>query len=337
MAGSNKIPGRWQEFLQDSDNKQELFAFLSAKVALTSFPNGKTVVITSEERVIVQGNDFDMPKTNHEEADTKMVLHLLDALQRGSKTCLIRTVDTDVVVILIGMFEQLTAICQMANIWVAFGTGKNFTYYHVNDIATTLGTEKSVSLPVFHSFTGCDTVSAFYGKAKASAWTAWKCFPEVTEAFYYIAKHPFIDLDKDSRLFELLERFTVVLYDKTSQLCFVNEARQKLFCQKDKVSMEALPPTRAVLFEHCKRAMYQAGIWTTADKPIQQAPSPGEMGWTFDKERQVWLPYWSELDEVSKACSHLVKCQCLKACGNACSCGKRGWKCSKRCGCKCRK
>ena len=55
--------------------------------------------------------------------------------------------------------------------------------------------------------------------------------------------------------------------------------------------MEALPPTRAALFEHCKRAMYQAGIWTTADEPIQQAPSPGEMGWTFDKERQVWLPY----------------------------------------------
>ena len=144
-------------------------------------------------------------------------------------------------------------------------------------------------------------------------------------------------MDKDSRLFELLMRFTVVLYDKTSQLCFVNEARQKLFCQKDKVSMEALPPTRAALFEHCKRAMYQAGIWTTADEPIQQAPSPGKMGWTFDEERQVWVPFWSELDEISKACSHLVKCQCLKACGSACSCGKRGWKCSKRCGCKCRK
>ena len=78
----------------------------------------------------------------------------------------------------------------MANIWVAFGTGKNFTHYHINDIATTIGAEKSVSLPVFHSFTGCDTVSAFYGKAKASAWTAWKCFPEVTEAFCYIAKKP---------------------------------------------------------------------------------------------------------------------------------------------------
>ena len=55
---------------------------------------------------------------------------------------------------------------------MAFETDKNFPYYHVNDIATAIGAEKSVSLPVFYSFTGCDTVSAFYGKAKASAWTA---------------------------------------------------------------------------------------------------------------------------------------------------------------------
>ena len=278
-----------------------------------------------------------MAKTDQEEADTRMVLHLLNALQRGSKTCLICTVDTDVVVILIGRFDKLTAICPMANIWVAFGTGKNFTYYHVNYIAKTIGAEKSASLPVFHSFTGCDTVSAFYGKAKASAWTAWKCFPEVTEAFCYIAKNPFTDLKTDSHLFRLLERLTVVLYDKTSQLCCEKEARQKLFCQKDRVTMEALPPTKAALFEHSKRAIYQAGIWTTADKSIQQVPSPGNMGWTFENERRVWLPHWTELDEVSKACSHLVRCHCLKACGNACGCHKKGWKCSKRCGCTCRK
>ena len=149
VSGSNKIPGKWQEFLQDSDNKQELFAFLSATVALTNFPNGKTVVITSAEHVIVKGHNVGMAKTDHEEADTRIALHLLNALLRGSTTCLIRTVDTDVVVILIGIFAKLTAICQMANIWVAFGTGKNFTYYHVNDIATTIGAEKYVFLPVF--------------------------------------------------------------------------------------------------------------------------------------------------------------------------------------------
>ena len=91
-----------------------------------------------EEHVIVRGNNLDMVKTDHEEADTRMVLHKLNALQRGPTICLIRTVDTDVV-ILIEIFDKLTAICQIANIWVALGTGKKFTYYHVNAFATTKG------------------------------------------------------------------------------------------------------------------------------------------------------------------------------------------------------
>ena len=40
---------------------------------------------------------------NHEEADTRMLIHLLDAV----KCCLIRTVDTDVIVILIGKLHVL--------------------------------------------------------------------------------------------------------------------------------------------------------------------------------------------------------------------------------------
>jgi len=74
-------------------------------------------------------------------------------------------------------------LCPKANIWVAFGTGRNFSYIHINVIAQTLGKENSTALPVFYSFTGCDTVSAFLGKGKKSGWTAWKSYPKVTNAF----------------------------------------------------------------------------------------------------------------------------------------------------------
>ena len=45
-----------------------------------------------------------MQPCDHEEADTRMLVHLQDALRDGATTCLVRTVDTDVVVILIGKF-----------------------------------------------------------------------------------------------------------------------------------------------------------------------------------------------------------------------------------------
>jgi hypothetical protein len=46
-----------------------------------------------------------------------------------------------------------------------------------------------------------------------------------------------------------LERFTFVLYDKTSELESVNEARRELFCQNNK-TMEYIPPTQDSLLQH---------------------------------------------------------------------------------------
>ena len=39
------------------------------------------------------------------------------------------------------------------------------------------------TLPMFHDFTGCDTVSAFCGRGKKIAWNTWKAYPEVTKTF----------------------------------------------------------------------------------------------------------------------------------------------------------
>ena len=48
------------------------------------------------------------------------------------------------------------------------------------DLVACLGPEKSKSLPVFHAFTGCNTVSAM-------AWEVWNTFPDVTDAFLCLA------------------------------------------------------------------------------------------------------------------------------------------------------
>ena len=157
-------------------------------------------------------------------------------------------------VILISKFSHLITLCQDVKIWVAFGTGKNFTYYYINAMYEDLGREKSLALPIFHSFTGCDTTSAFFGRGKKSAWEAWNCYHDVTHAFTTMALLPYTKVDVDARHFQLLERFTVILYDKTSNLQHVNEARKELFCQKGK-TMDRLPPTQDALLQHLKRVV----------------------------------------------------------------------------------
>lgn len=53
--------------------------------------------------------------------------------------------------------------------------------------ARELGAEKSLVLLVFHSFTGCDTTSSFFGRGKKSVWELWNWYPQVTRAFTYMA------------------------------------------------------------------------------------------------------------------------------------------------------
>jgi len=50
-----------------------------------------------------------------------MVVYLRDALETGSNTCLVCTVDTDVVVIIIGKFHALATNHPAADIWISFG------------------------------------------------------------------------------------------------------------------------------------------------------------------------------------------------------------------------
>jgi hypothetical protein len=96
----------------------------------------------------------------HEEADTRLLLHAKDATIQGHNKVIVRTVDTDVVVLVLGMIQQL----DLDELWVAFGAGKHLRYISVHAISEALGSERCRALPAFHAFTGCDQTSAFTGK-----------------------------------------------------------------------------------------------------------------------------------------------------------------------------
>ena len=131
--------------MHDPANKQELFPFLSNKLANADCPHDEEIVVTSGVTSIVRGAIRYMTQCDHEEADTRMLIHLLEALRNGSTNCLVHTVDTDVFVILFGKFHHLVSFCQDVNVWVTFGFGKNYTHYHIYE---DLDWEKCLSLPV---------------------------------------------------------------------------------------------------------------------------------------------------------------------------------------------
>ena len=124
----------------------------------------------------------------------------------------------------------------------------------IHEISSSLG-PRAKALTFFHSVTGCDTVSAFHGKGKKSAWQVWNVFEEATEVFRKLGNLPATISDDDK---QILEQFVVILYDQSSAVKRVNEARLDLFAHRQE-SYEMIPPTESALIEHTKRAVYQAG------------------------------------------------------------------------------
>ena len=81
------------------------------------------------------------------------------------KKMIIRTADTDVVVLAISVVEEI----KVEELWVAFGTGKHFRCIAAHAIASSLGADKSRALHAFHAVTEYDTVSFFAWKGKLKA------------------------------------------------------------------------------------------------------------------------------------------------------------------------
>lgn len=138
--------------------------------------------------------------------------------------------------------------------------------------------------------------------------------PDVTNAFISMSLTPKA-IDDD--ILRQLERYVVLIYDRTSDEVEVNAARQILFARKNR-NMDAIPPTKGALTEHAKRAAYQAGyVWGQSLVLSPVLPSPSDWGWVM-KEGLGWSPYWTKLPQTSAAVQTILKCGCKKICSARC-------------------
>ena len=83
---------------------------------------------------------------------------------------------------------------------------------------------------------------------------------------------------EESPNFDVVQRFVINMYSKSSPLTDVNDARMEIFCQKNQ-SMENLPPTKDALLQHTRRSIYQTGIWAMSFLSAPLIPAAQEFGW----------------------------------------------------------
>ena len=164
------LPVNWRQFIDLPENKQDLEHFLSMELirqARSTQPNRE--VVTSgrfHDRTAAEssrGTDVNSLKSNHNEADTRILLHTKSVTDLGFERMIICSRDTDVLVLLVHFASDLSG-----ELWFQMGTTKQRSFVAV--YAVDLDPALSHNLPAFHALSGCNTVSQFCGIGKTIAW-----------------------------------------------------------------------------------------------------------------------------------------------------------------------
>jgi len=147
--------------------------------------------------------DVSLLSSNHEEADTMLILHAMYASAK-QQIVHIMSPDTDVFVLALGRLPQIGPQTCVMN-----GTGAKRKLVPLQPIYDALGSDMVDALPGFHAFTGCDTTGRFSGKGKPLCWKAFQKVSKAVLGAFTNLGHGLQPKDED---FLLLEEFVCRLY-----------------------------------------------------------------------------------------------------------------------------
>ena len=337
-------PKKMKEFLQNSSNKIRLNEIIQKYAASPlSWQWSGEVTVTYGRQVWTRSdgirNIMVWQDNLFEEADNRMVVHVKDAIiENNCKNIHIRTVDTDVVVIMLAFMPHLTDHDKEVNIHIDFGQGDNRRLICLKQSFKSIGNSISNALLFFHAFTGCDSTASFFGKTKSYWFKLLQAYPrqqELIQTFEQLSWRPQLEVIHSSMT--EIERFVNHGYGQTN-LHSVDESRFTIFTSLVSGNLRELPPTKKSLELHVMRSAYQSG-WVWGNTLSQEiCPSLTEWGWVCSNGINLQIE-WYRRDSISETMTlaKLIKtCKCKKSSTSCkrCNCAKHKFACLKFCGCK---
>jgi hypothetical protein len=277
-------------FVMDEWKKPHYGSILGTKTVYVSH-GGKCIEMKSNDDGLLQTEEPNHLQCQHEEADTLIAFHT-KSISTGN--ILVRSTDTDVLIILLGLSGWSEGI----KIILDYGTANHRRYIDVSTLAANLDEKQpgiTQALIGLHALTGCDLTSCFFRKGKVKPLQRLEA-----DADHVVALH---SLTSDEVDIPGVTSFVCSLYGfKTSD---INEARYKAFMRMSggtekeplskikKIDCASLPPCTKTLANQIKRAQYVARMWRRADQtdPTVGA-SPTDYGWKLTQKgfEPEWYP-----------------------------------------------
>ena len=328
---SQKMPSSLADFLCVSKNKEALFDLLlnewenswsDRDVSLFVSKKGECFMLSGSPNSKVSVPEL---SCDHEEADTRLFLHAHHAVLKNYKRILIYSPDTDVLVLACNFYFSLNV-----GLFILSASGLHLKLFDVGAIAAKLGRDCASALLGLHAFSGCDSVSSFFGKGKQKCFSSMMDCESSQEFFSALGS----DWDVSSTLMSQCEYVVCQLYGWKGE-SDINSVRYNCFKMKT-CADSALPPNKDSLLLHLKRANYQSRIWRLSLQTNIEAPNPENHGWTRHEDEDTTLKVvWSTMPIAPDELMEKTTCSCKKSgCKKMnCGCFKRNIKCSTICRC----
>ena len=327
-----KIPKNWKLFLTCGENKSALAQFYSEymkenaknkllpqqSLYISGVKDDYAIRITKSTVV----NKVRLLTSNHEEADTKLILHAVYAADIGAKNVVVSSPDTDVLVLLLGHRASIGA----DNIYLLTGNVSNHTkqYIPIHGIFDALTRNQHNILMQVYCISGCDTVSGFYGHGKAKAFNVLMKHATVLQPMADIGST--LHINNESK--KASTRFVCLVYGK-DETCL-----NKLRCDMANKNIlgKKLPPTNDSFMLHLQRAAHQLIIWKQSCQPTQMIPNPVEYGYYKDENNNVCPKLMTQEISAPELLNNL-SCDCEDFCTGDCLCVVNNQPCTSICGC----
>jgi len=138
-------PKVWKHFLASNDNKADLASYLSDYLIQNcqELPRNCELVIGGGFSTMTEAKSSKRRHIklhgNHEEADTRLILHLCEAVHMGYSRILVICNDTDVMLLLIHFLPH-----DASEVWMICGSRQSHKSYPIHVIASKLSSSVKI-------------------------------------------------------------------------------------------------------------------------------------------------------------------------------------------------
>ena len=304
-------------FWPSSTNKEKLQLYIRNTILSDSqqFRQGQIVlsgVRTKDQQIpCMTGDAIEIDELNSdlEEADLRLILHILYAVKQGSKRIVVLSNDTDVLVLLLHFMEKFRKK-GVQEIWQRAGTGNTIRYIPIHGISDIIGKKMCKVLPAAHILTGCDSTSKVGTKA-----SCLKADP--TKFLSRFGKQAMPSDD----VLDSAEAYLVQVLQVGSPFNRMDQLRYYKYFHSKNIIYAELPPSTYSLRAHLLRCWYNCHVQlqclgSSILDPLQYG-YVDEDGIVSPLKRLRLVPLDLVLPCTCKKCA-TQRCACRKNCVSCC-------------------